>query len=162
MNLYLKGKIEDGELVIDNYDLARPYLEEHNGKQVTIRVNQHNNKASNKQMRWYWGVAVETIIKEHKNTTGEVLTKDEVHAYNLTEIVKAKVRTKEILGTTVIYVDAFSLRKMNTKEFGIFKDQLQEFWALKDIDIPDPNENELLNEHDKAYKSLNNIKGENT
>ena len=67
-----------------------------------------------------------------------------------------------ILGTTVIYVDAFSLRKMNTKEFGIFKDQLQEFWALKDIDIPDPNENELLNEHDKAYKSLNNIKGENT
>jgi hypothetical protein len=160
MEIYLKAHIDkNGCLVVENNDQASAYLYPHKDNEVIIRITPYERKASNRQMRWYWGVAVQTIIAEHKERTGEVLSKDEVHAYNLSEIVKPKMRTKEVLGQTVIQIDEFSLSKMNVKEFNVFKDKLQMYWAEKDIDIPDPNENELLNESTgTGYESLRNIK----
>ena len=155
MKIYLKATIENGNLVVLNSGKVSSHLRQYEGKDLVVSVREYKKKATERQIRWYWGVAIQTIIAGHKKATGEVLDPDEVHAFNMNSIVKPKIRTKEVMGVTIIQVDDFSLSKMNTKEFCVFKDKLQLFWAEKDIIIPDPNQENFLNDDDsKAYKSI--------
>lgn len=149
----------DGNLVIIDHDRVRSILKQLDDKELLVHLQIHNNKASNKQIRWYWGVAVQKIMQEHKKKTGSFISKEEVHAFNMSEIVKPRLRTKEIMGKTVIEIDNFSLSAMNKAEFSNFKNNLQEYWTKRDIDIPDPGEDAVLNdkEKDSAYERTTRI-----
>jgi hypothetical protein len=152
---YLKAKMVNGNLIINNHDQVRSTLSQLDGKDLIVHVQIFNNKASNKQIRWYWGVAIQKIIQEHKKKTGEFISKEEVHAFNIQEIVKPRLTHREIMGKTVIEIDNFSLSGMSKTEFSNFKNRLQEYWAKRDVDIPDPGENDFTN--DATYERLKGI-----
>lgn len=158
-DLYLKATMKDGNLVIKNHDQVRQLLRQLDNKELVVHITLFEEKATVKQFRWYWGVAIQKIIQLHKDHTGEILSKNEVHLYNLNMIVQPKLRTKEILGKTIIEIEEFSMSKMSKRDFNNFKTKLQEFWAKRDIIIPDPGEEDFVNEKsEKAYESLKHIR----
>lgn len=159
MEVFLKGTMKNGELIIKNHESVRQILAQYDDKELVISVKIFDTKPSRKQLGWYWGVAVQRIIQEHKKKTGESLSKEEVHAFNICEIVKPKLRTKEVMGKTIIEIEEFSISGMNKREFGTFKQNLQAYWIERDVDIPDPGEEDFANDKqkDQAYESLNRI-----
>jgi hypothetical protein len=142
-----KGKITNNRIDIYNHHLISPMLSNLEGKEIEITVKRFKKSRSAAQNRWYWGIAIAgTLIPQLKNMTGEDFTKEELHQLHLTACIKCKFSTRDILGKTVIMYDDISTKKMTTVEFNSFKDKVQKFWAEKGIDIPDPNEENYLNE----------------
>jgi len=150
MEIYLKGKLEDGEVVILNKELLRSFILTNESRECEIIIKPYVKKISAGQMRWYRGIAINIIIAEIENKTGEVWSHEDIHAYNVAKIMKPKVITREILGETIIETSKFSMKDMTRPQFDRFKNELQHMWALKDIDIPDPNEENFLNEANGA------------
>jgi hypothetical protein len=145
MELFLKGKFEDGAIVILNPDRIRSLLLQYEGDSCELTVRPYKKMISAKQMRWYRGVAINTIISELKRLSGEIWDHDDIHAYNISKIMKPKIRTKEVLGETIVETTQFSMKNMTKPQFEWFKNNLQRFWAEKQIDIPDPQEENFYN-----------------
>jgi len=149
LEIEIKARIERGpsgsRLVIDNEKiLESAYQKLPDEVQVTITAEKKTR--SQKQNRWYWGIAIPTIITGVKEQTGENYTKEEIHKFNLQEVCKVKFRTRTIMGKTVMIFDDISTSKMNTQEFNNFKDELQMYWSQRDIIVPDPNQESFLNQ----------------
>jgi hypothetical protein len=142
-----KGTIRNGRPEIFNHDLIKNMLVGFEGKEVEIDIKPITKSRSNQQNRWYWGVAIQScIIPQLQEQTGEVHTKEEIHQFHLTEILKCKFSSRTILGKTVIIFDDVSTKDMSTTEFNNFKDKVQHYWAERDIYIPDPNEDNYHNQ----------------
>lgn len=61
---------------------------------------------------------------------------------------EASVRIKEIMGTrTVVSPEVKTTSKMNTVEFGEFKDALQAHYGDRGLEIADPRENNMLSDY---------------
>lgn len=116
-------------------------------EEVIVTITPYKKNRSHAQNRWYWGVAVQSIIEGIKEQTGENYTKEEIHKFNLQEVCKVKFNTRTILGKTVMIFEDVSTSKMNTEEFNIFKTELQMYWSERDIVIPDPNQDSFLNDY---------------
>jgi hypothetical protein len=151
MKLEVKGRIFDegslgSHIHINDQRTVESILRNFYDKDVIITIKPYRKSRSNAQNRWYWGVAIMAIIPQLKEQTGEVYTKEEIHRYHLEEVIGVDHRIRNILGKTVIIFDDISTSKMSTKEFGEFKDTIQAYWAERDIIIPDPNQENFLNE----------------
>ena len=146
MELYLKGKIKDGTIVLLNQESTRAYFLKHEEDYCEIVVKPFKKSITAAQMRWYRGIAINIIITELQNQTGEIWSHEDIHAFNISKIMKPKIRTKEILGETIVETTQFSMKDMSRPQFEWFKNQLQYFWSLRNIDIPDPNEENFLND----------------
>jgi len=116
-------------------------------KELLIYLKPLTYKRTLAQNRWYWGVAIPTIRAWHKDLQGEDPGADAIHAYNLKNICKLEPLFKEVLGEEVLYFDFKSTSKMNTKEFNLFKENLQKYWAEKDCIILDPRNNSLTEDY---------------
>lgn len=148
--LYLKGKFQEGDITILNKERVRSLLLKHEGQECEIIIRPHKKKLSAGQMRWYRGIAVNIIIASLKEVDGKVWNSDDIHAYNIAKIMKPKIKTTEILGETIVETSRFSMADMTRAEFEWFKTELQSFWAQRGIDIPDPNEENYINDYDET------------
>tara|TARA_R110002074_G_scaffold51280_1_gene129710 strand:+ start:1555 stop:1977 length:423 start_codon:yes stop_codon:yes gene_type:complete len=139
MDLFI-GKVNEVTHTIQLYDLRfnAKYLEKYVGKDVELEIRLASKTRSQKQNRWYWGVAIPTIIKWQLEQEGIEYTKDEIHYFILKNIVKPEVRVHPVMGEQVIIHKSKTTSQMNTKEFNAFKDNLQLYFAERAIDIPDP------------------------
>ena len=149
MEIEVKARIEKDPsgsrlIIINENFLQSAYSKLPESVQVIISAEKKTR--SHKQNRWYWGIAIPTIIAGIKEQTGEKHTKEEIHKFNLQEVCKVKFRTRTIMGKTVMIFDDISTSKMNTEEFNDFKDELQMYWAQRDIIVPDPNQDSFLNQ----------------
>jgi hypothetical protein len=137
---------QEGKLQINNFLWVQPNLMARAGEEIEIRINHPKKKRSDKQNRWYWGVAIRTIIERLKEQSGETYAPNDIHQYILDKVVGVRFKTKEVMGMTVTYIESKSTSAMSTKEFNMFKFELQVHFARKDIVIPDPNENNYTND----------------
>jgi hypothetical protein len=139
MDLFI-GKVNKGTHIIQIYDLRfnRKYLDKYVGKDVEIEIRLASKTRSQKQNRWYWGVAIPTIIKWQLEQEGIEYSKDEIHYFILKNIVKPEVQVHPVMGEQVIIHKSKTTSQMNTKEFNDFKENLQLYFAERDIVIPDP------------------------
>ena len=64
MDLFI-GKVNEETNIIQLYDLRfnKKYLKKYVGKDVEVEIRLTSKTRSQKQNRWYWGVAIPTIIK---------------------------------------------------------------------------------------------------
>lgn len=139
-----------GELQWFQYQLVEKALLPWAGKQVKVTVELHTKSRSQGQNRWYWGIAIaQCIIPFIKQSQGETVTKDEVHAFHLAELMKVKFHTKSIMGRSVMIFEDVSTKNMSTVEFIQFKELVQKYWAEKGLDIPDPIEQSYINQYGK-------------
>lgn len=148
-----KGIIRNKTLEIFNQHLIKPILIAMENKEVEIEIKPYRKSRTAAQNRWYWGVAIQrTVIPQLKNLTGEDFSKEEIHRLHLEEILKCKFTTRTILGKTVVIFEDKSTKDMSTVEFNTFKDGIQKYWASKGIDIPDPNEENFINQIENANR----------
>ena len=128
----------DGSIKLAHYRSLRRILRKLEGARLEVTFRKLRFKRSDAQNRYLWGVAYVTICAWHKEQFGEVVTKEEIHAHTLKNILKYKIKFKEVMGSEVMYVDGKSTSKLNTKEFVEFIDNLQAFYAERGCVIPDP------------------------
>jgi len=121
-------------------------LERYVGKTLIITVDEYEEKRSGSQNRWYWGCAVPTIIGFRQETEGELLTKDEVHFYNLMHVEGRKPEVREVFGLDTIVMSGKTTSQMSVKDFMNFKDKLQKHYADMGCIIPDPSQDNFTSD----------------
>lgn len=148
------GTIDNqGLIVIKDHHLVKDLLLQDEGKELQIQIKKAVKRRSAAQNRWYWGVAIKTVINCLKETQGEEYAPEDIHQYILSEVVKIRFKTKEVMGKTITYIESKSTSAMSTKEFETFKFELQVFFSRKDIDIPDPIKDSYTNEYEPKKRA---------
>lgn len=144
----ISGELDDEDrLILDDLPFINRTLMKFRKKKLAINITELTVNATLSQKRYWFGLVIPLIISFHKETQGELLSKDDVHPYILTKILGLKLTSKVIFGQEVFVVEGKSLRTMSTKDFNEAKTLVQEHFAQKGLDIPDPRENNLLNNH---------------
>lgn len=90
------------------------------------------------QNNYYWGVVIPTIRAWNKETTGESISPEQVHAFNLIHIMGDEPKIEEVMGRQVVTLSIKSSSKMNTKEFSEFIEKIQAHYDEKGCYIPNP------------------------
>lgn len=140
------SKIENGKLSFLNENKVKSFISSMEGRDVVINIKKHKKNRSNAQNRWYWGVALKKITEDLYNIQGELFTKEEIHAYHKAVVTSSKFNTLNVLGHEVIVFNDISTKSMNTIQFNNFKQSIQNHWAIRNIDIPDPQEENFMNQ----------------
>lgn len=145
----LRGKLSEDctRIILGNPEFCkralRPLLE----KELEIVVKKHRRLRSNAQNRWLWGVAYVTIKQWYKETQGEDITSEEIHAHNLSSIQGYRYDVKEILGEEVLIMEGKRTSKMSVEEFQQMMEKLQQYYAERGLVIPDPEGDSFLNDY---------------
>lgn len=139
-------KIENGKLVFLNDNKVKSFISSLEGKDIVINIKKHKKNRSVAQNRWYWGIALKKITEDLYNLQGELFTKEEIHAYHKAIVTSSKFNTLNVLGHEVMIFNDISTKNMNTIQFNNFKQSIQAHWAEKGIDIPDPQEENYMNQ----------------
>lgn len=140
------SKIENGKLSFLNENKVKSFISSMEGRDVVINIKKHKKNRSNAQNRWYWGIALKKITQDLYNIQGELFSKEEIHAYHKSVITSTKFNTLNVLGTEVMIFNDISTKSMNTIQFNNFKQSIQNHWAIRGIDIPDPQEENFMNQ----------------
>ncbi len=117
------------------------------GSDLLIKFKVLRYSRSDAQNRWLWGVAYPTIAGWHKETQGERITADEIHAITCSVILGRRLIIKEKDGVEYAFFEGKTSSQLNTKEFTELMEQLQQFWAEKGCYIADPKQNNLITDH---------------
>lgn len=139
---------DDGRYIeLTHYKALRRVFKHLMNKDLDVSFKELEYQRSAAQNRWLWGVAYITIAAWFKETQGEVITKDEIHAHTLQNILDYRVETKEVFGTEVIVVHGKSTSALTTKQFSVLKEKLQKYWGEKGCEIADPIGNNFITDH---------------
>lgn len=141
-------KTEDGGLSIKLRfgKVLKRVLENLIGKDLEVNFRLLKYRRSDAQNRWIWGVAYVTIAAWYKETQGETVSKEAIHAHTLQEILDYKIEVEEFMGKEVLVVKGKSTSQLNTKEFSDMVNKLVAYWAQYDCYIQLPEENNFLSD----------------
>jgi len=140
------AKIEQGQIIFSNREILELQIQSLEGKNVAVRIQKLVKKRSDRQNRWYWGVAIPTIIKGIEQQSGEILDKGTAHALALNITDGIKLESKMLFGYNVIEVTQKRTSDMSVEEFNVFYQKLQFTFAERDIIIPDPSQENFINQ----------------
>lgn len=101
----------NSESYVDNslYDLR--------GKEVWIRVSEITEKRSLQQNKLYWGSIIPQIVEFHKETQGEQINPQTIHAFLIQNIAGFELKTQIIFGKEFFSFEKNRSSKMSTKAF---------------------------------------------
>lgn len=140
------AKIQQGQIIFSNREILQLQVQSLEGKDVAVRIQKLVKKRSDRQNRWYWGVAIPSIIKGIEQQNGEVLDKGTAHALALNITDGIKLESKMLFGYNVIEVKQKRTSDMSVEEFHVFYQKLQATFAERDIIIPDPSQENFINQ----------------
>lgn len=131
--------IEDGKFKRNRNWILRA-LQQFEGKNITLTIEQTKSKRSNPQNKYYWGLVIPLIKEGLYNNYGQVFNTETIHYYLLSarfapvntlinedtgEVIDIKIRTSE----------------MSKTQFSDYILEIQKFAAeFLNIEIPLPNE----------------------
>lgn len=117
------------------------------GLKLEVSFKPLKYQRSNAQNRWLWGVAYPTIAAWIRETSGELVNKEAIHAHTLQEILGYTPKSKTVNNVEVIYMEGKSTKALNTQEFNDLKDNLQKYYSELGCDVPDPRGNNYLSDY---------------
>lgn len=128
-----------------NRNLVLQAIQSFNGKEVVITFSKPKKSRSNNQNSFYWGVVLPLVQKGLLDATGELRSNDNIHYKILLPLFAA---TNEIANTDSgeCINERLTSSEMTTTQFCEYIIEIQK-WAAEflGIDIPSPNEENLLN-----------------
>jgi hypothetical protein len=128
-----------------NRNLVLNAIKSFNDKDVVITFSKPKKSRSNNQNNFYWGVVLPLIQKGLLDATGELRSNDNIH-YNI--LLPLFAPTNEIINidTGECINERLTSSEMTTTQFCEYILEIQK-WAAEflGIDIPSPNEENLLN-----------------
>ena len=135
---------ENGVIRPVHFQLYKRLFQKFVGKPIVVSVQVLRKNRSARQNRYYWGCVIPMIRAFHLNNTGELLSPDEVHVFNISCVIGEKPTVKEVMGQEVILMTYKKSSQMTTTEFNEFTEIIRKYWADRGCDIPEPNEENLL------------------
>jgi hypothetical protein len=142
----LKARISNGELRFSDILTAKQRLSMLEDQMVNVVISKRAAKRSVQQNNWYYGVAIVHIINMIYERTGELYSKEDIHDWHMSKVIRPKIVTKQMMGQQFVAYKAKKTSEMTTVEFNQFKEEIQKYWAERDIIIPDPYQEEFLQE----------------
>jgi hypothetical protein len=128
-----------------NRNLVLNAIKSFNDKDVVITFSKPKKSRSNNQNNFYWGVVLPLIQKGLLDATGELRSNDNIH-YNI--LLPLFAPTNEIINidTGECINERLTSSEMTTTQFCEYIIEIQK-WAAEflGIDIPSPNEENLIN-----------------
>ena len=117
------------------------------GKRLEVSFRPLEYQRSQAQNRYLWGVAYVTIAAWYKETQGEPISKDAIHAHTLSVILERSIEVEEVFGKEVLVVKGKSTSQLTKKEFNFLVEKLQAYWGEKGCEISDPREHNFLSDY---------------
>ena len=114
------GKIENGNLKLDEADIFRGYILSFEGKEIQLTIEKKSKNVTIPQMRYYRGVLVPMVAKEMGDTH------EETHDFLTSMFLKDY---KELNGKR--YTIIRSTTELNTIEFTEFIENVKRFSAIE-------------------------------
>lgn len=138
------ANIDDkGKLILANRDSFYQELKKLSGKRVYLVVDEERPTRSNEQLRYWFGVCLKLITEYILETEGHRVDVEEMHEYYVQKGYFGQME-REINGELIIIHNRS--RKVNTLQFKEVIDRVQKEWALRGLNIPDPNQVDFINE----------------
>jgi hypothetical protein len=137
MKVQINSKVENGKLSTNRNSIAKA-INEFNGKEVTITIENKIKKRTTPQNRYYWGCMLPILKAAIYETWGEVKSIEEIHNWAKVQfnyVEKINESTGEIIKL------AKSTTENNTTEQEIYHEEIRRFakeWF--GVEIPLPNE----------------------
>ena len=128
-----------------NRNLVLNAIQYFNGKNVVISFSKVKKSRSNEQNRFYWGVVIPLIQNGLLEATGELRSADDIH-YKILLPMFAPINEIVNKDTGEIIIERLTSSDLTTTQFMEYIMEIQK-WASEflNIDIPNPNEETLLN-----------------
>lgn len=125
MKLYFYGNVINNKLILDNREHFDQIVSSHNGKKVTLTLEEYKKRRSKSQNNYYWGVIVEILRHEFGYSA------DEMHDALRLKFLKVRGKIETIRSTTTL----------TTKEAEEYYSQIR-IWASSEmnVNLPEPNE----------------------
>ena len=126
MKLKFAGKIEQGEIILDDqhlFDRQKLSLE---GKKIEMTLEKYKTQRSLRQNAYYWGVVIPIIAE----WTGEY-DHNSLHG----ALKKKFLTSRDIKGLEI----TDSTTKQSTTEFEIYIEKIRMWLAEDGIQVPEPN-----------------------
>jgi hypothetical protein len=145
------SNVENG-LLKRNKNLLVDAIHSFEGKPVTITIERTRKKRSNPQNNFYWGVVLPIVQNGLKDATGEFRTTENIH-YNI--LLKLFSPEREIVNTQTgeSLFEKISSSEMSTSQFMDYIAEIQKWSAeFLGVDIPNPNEEMMLNFEDLNHE----------
>jgi hypothetical protein len=133
-----------GDIRFEPPEYWRNHFKKYAAKEVVVSVEEYISKRSLAQLRYYWGCAVICVVNHHKETTGEVISKDKVHLFNKSVVWGKEPKVVTVMGKVLIDFQDVSLADMPKKEFEVKMEALRKFYAEIGCIIPLPSKDNLL------------------
>lgn len=130
-------------VIVSNRKTISKAIQQFNGKNITITIENKKKVRSTLQNRYYWGVIIPIIQIAFKDSWGERKTKEEVHEFLKQEfsfVEKVNVDTGQIVRLTKSTTENSTVQQ---EEFHIDCRNFAEEWF--GVIIPLPNEKLELN-----------------
>jgi len=128
-----------------NRNLVLQAIQSFNGKEVVITFSKPKKSRSNNQNSYYWGVVLPLVQKGLLDATGELRSNDNIH-YKI--LLPLFAPTNEIVNVDSgeCINERLTSSEMTTTQFCEYIMEVQKWGAeFLGIDIPSPNEENLLN-----------------
>lgn len=140
---------KDKVLVIDDFVGLRKLLSKYEGKELSIGIKKAKTRRSTQQLRFYFGVIVQSIQVFLKETTGESYTKEQIHLDNLLNIWGWKPEVETVNGREIIDMNkAPSTGRMSVQDFSKFIELIELDYRHKGLDFPEYKEDSNNNIND--------------
>ena len=144
MKLEITTSIVNG-LFKRNRNLVLNAIKSFNGKDVVITFSKPKKSRSNNQNAYYWSIVLPLVQKGLLDATGELRSNDNIH-YKI--LLPLFAPTNEIVNidTGECINERLTSSEMTTTQFCEYIIEIQKWGAeFLGIDIPNPNEENLLN-----------------
>jgi len=136
---------ENLDIVLRDKIKVKKLLSKISDKDLAINISIYKKNRSNRQNRYLWGVIVPIVKNFILETEGKVLNKDETYYYIQSEVLGNRPNIVNIMGTDVICIGGKRFSDMNTSEFNEAVEMIIQYFAMLELDIPYPNEENYFN-----------------
>jgi hypothetical protein len=128
-----------------NRNLVLNAIKYFNDKEVVISFSNLKRSRSNSQNKFYWGVVIPLIQNGLLEATGELRSSDNIH-YKILLPLFAPINEIVNKNTGEIINEKLTSSDLTTTQFQIYFLEIQKWSAeFLNIDIPNPNEENLIN-----------------
>lgn len=144
MKLEITTSVVNG-LFKRNRNLVLQAIQSFNNKDVVISFSKPKKTRSNNQNAYYWGVVIPLVQNGILEATGELRSSDNIH-YKI--LLPLFAPTNELVNkeTGECIAEKLTSSEMTTTQFCEYILEIQKWGAeFLGIDIPSPNEENLLN-----------------
>ena len=140
-SIEFSSKVVNNKLV-SNLNRLKEVISSFNGKDILIKVSLLEEKRSNNQNRYYWGVIIPLVRKGLEDLQGCLFSSDEVHSF-----LKSKFNVDEKVDydTGKIFEVPKSTTDNSTKDMEDYHTKIREFSkSYLNVEIPMPNEQLII------------------